>query len=426
MRYRTILNTTICSAVDISSDCTKFVAASYDTATAGNIRLFGITSGRRLLPPVSHSRIHGVKFSPDGSRFATASYDCGVRIYSTHDGKILFDSGAQGSTKSSTSLAWSSDSQQLFAASKGKITCFNISDSSSSKWSIHETQSEASIACNGRFIACSAGSSVSLWNCVSHEQIGSIIIHTAGNNCTALSPTGGYLACGVGKNITIHDLRDVLPSQYFDRGRSTHPHNATISTRPHNAAVSTRPHNATVNTRPHYTTLLASQLPLIQGDTTDTEMLLSKKIGSTPRPSHYLLAYRAMVRARLKYVALAIEDSEEVDVPFRYPSHMLTYKRLKSLRVQSSPIGYIAMAVALLGEGDREGALRTFDFAFHDCELDDIRIILLLKSILVFESGNREDAITRVELLSTRAKDDDDEDAIYLYTQARALRGADP
>ncbi|KIK21809.1 hypothetical protein PISMIDRAFT_79380, partial [Pisolithus microcarpus 441] len=67
-------------AVDISSDCTKFVAASLDGAD--NVRMFGIPSGTPLLPPLSHSWIYGVKFCPDGSRFATAS-ETGVRIYST-------------------------------------------------------------------------------------------------------------------------------------------------------------------------------------------------------------------------------------------------------------------------------------------------------------------------------------------------------
>ncbi|KIK14060.1 hypothetical protein PISMIDRAFT_364617 [Pisolithus microcarpus 441] len=83
------------------------------------------------------------------------------------------------------------------------------------------------------------------------------------------------------------------------------------------------------------------------------------------------------------------------------------------------------MAIALLGEGDRESALCIFDLAFHDCELGDIRFILLLKSILVFESGNQEDAITCVELLTTRANDDNDTDAIYLYMQVRALHNVD-
>ncbi|KIK18424.1 hypothetical protein PISMIDRAFT_41740, partial [Pisolithus microcarpus 441] len=184
------------TGVDISSDCTKVVAGCH--GTTGTARIFGITSGAELLPgpPISHRNIRGVKFSPDGSRFATVSNDWGFRVYSTHDGKVLFDSGTQHSSDTSdvvTPLAWSSDGQRLFVATKGKITCFNISKSSSSDWSIHESQARVSIASNGIFIACSAGKSVSLWDCMSHEQIGTNITHTAHINCIALSPCGGYL-----------------------------------------------------------------------------------------------------------------------------------------------------------------------------------------------------------------------------------------
>ncbi|KIK13326.1 hypothetical protein PISMIDRAFT_73188, partial [Pisolithus microcarpus 441] len=183
-------------AVDISSDSTKVVDAT--CRGTGNVRLFGIASGHRLLPPISHDNVAGVKFSPDGSRLATVSYGSGVRVYSTHDGKVLFDSGTRGSVDSSswvTPLAWSSDGQQLFVASKDKFTSFNFSDSSSTEWPIHENQSSASIASNGKFIACSAGSSVSLWDCMSRRRISPIITHAAWISCIALSPSGGYLAC---------------------------------------------------------------------------------------------------------------------------------------------------------------------------------------------------------------------------------------
>ncbi|KIK11267.1 hypothetical protein PISMIDRAFT_74358, partial [Pisolithus microcarpus 441] len=138
-------------------------------------------------------------FSPDSSRLATLSSDSGFRVYSTHDGHVLFDSGDQGSANSTcgvTPFAWSPDGQQLFVTMKGKVTCLDVSKSSSSEWSIHDIGSYASIASNGRFIARSAGTSVSLWDCVCHKQIGSLISHTAEITSIALSPSGRYLACG--------------------------------------------------------------------------------------------------------------------------------------------------------------------------------------------------------------------------------------
>ncbi|KAI6010023.1 hypothetical protein EDC04DRAFT_818826 [Pisolithus marmoratus] len=371
-------------AVDISSDCAK--VASVDGGTA---QIFSITSGIRLFPPLLHDCVVGVKFSPDGSRFATASRDGSFRVYSTHNGDILFDSGPKGSTGSwpVTPLVWSSDGQQLFVATLGKIACFYPSKSSSLEWFTHETGSSVFIASNGRFIACSAGSSVSLWDCVSHKQIRGIISHTAAINCIALSPSGGYLACGLRTGeIAIHNLRDVLPLQFFDSG---------------SCALC----NAFVRRQLH-----TSLLPLVQAsdetleswaqdDLTNTELLLSEEITNAASPSHHILANRALIRVRLNNSALGIEDAK------------------RSLQILPSPIGYIATAVALLAQGDREDALCTFDLAFHDCDPRDIRFLLLLKSILVFESGNHEEAITRVERLATRANNDSDDEATYLYTQ---------
>ncbi|KIO01276.1 hypothetical protein M404DRAFT_111823, partial [Pisolithus tinctorius Marx 270] len=97
--------------MDISHDGTKLATADLD-----NVQIFSIPSGDRLLPPLPHDWVVGVKFSPDGTRFATVS----------------------------------------------------------------KTQ----------------GSSISLWDCVSHKQIGTIITHTAEVKCVVLSPSGRYLACG--------------------------------------------------------------------------------------------------------------------------------------------------------------------------------------------------------------------------------------
>ncbi|KAI6045482.1 hypothetical protein EDC04DRAFT_3137168 [Pisolithus marmoratus] len=388
-------------AVDISRGGTVIVLVDDDT-----IQMVDTASGDRFLPPLPHDGVYSVKFSPNGSRFATASSSSGFRIYSTHNGDILFDSGGKTfhSWLLTNPLAWSSDGQQLFIAGEGKVTCFNVSSASSSEWSIEAStrfSTSISLAPNGRFIAHSSGSSIALWDCASHKQIGSIGKHNSDFNCVALSPSGGYLACGIGKNITIHNLRDFLPAQYFYHRVSMHPLMKLAS-----LIIITRfscLHNALICRQ-----LNAPQLPLLQvsdatlkswtqDDPTNTEMLLSEEIMSASSPNHYLLANRALISARLKDWALAMEDVKG------------------SLQVKPSPIGHIAMAVALLGQGDREGALCTFDLAFHDCDPHDIKFLLLLKLILVFESGNQEEAIMRVEYLATRANNDDD--ATYLYTQ---------
>ncbi|KAI6021268.1 hypothetical protein EDC04DRAFT_2901237 [Pisolithus marmoratus] len=110
------------------------------------------------------------------------------------------------------------------------------------------------------------------------------------------------------------------------------------------------------------------------GRPTNTEILLSEEIAPASGPSHYMLTNRALIRVRLKHLELAIEDVQEAN----QLSHYFPMS-LKSLQIQPSPIGYIAMAIALLGQGDRRGVLCTFDLAIHDCEPQDIRFLLLLK-----------------------------------------------
>ncbi|KIO04801.1 hypothetical protein M404DRAFT_142102, partial [Pisolithus tinctorius Marx 270] len=123
--------------VDISSDGSRLATADYN-----NVQMFSIPSGDRLLPPLPHPNVSDVKFSPDGTRFATASE---IR-----------------------------------------------------------------------------GSSVSLWDRMSHTQISSLITHTKAVKCVALSPSGRYLACGNGNNVTIYDLRDILSLEYFSHSVSVH------------------------------------------------------------------------------------------------------------------------------------------------------------------------------------------------------------
>ncbi|KAI6004539.1 hypothetical protein F5J12DRAFT_913667 [Pisolithus orientalis] len=355
--------------VDVSSDGTKLA-----TADNFNVQIISIPSGDRL-HWLQHDSVVSVKFSPDGTRLATVSWKQGFRVYSTDDGNILFNSGQSGGIGSSpcTLLAWSPDGQQLFVANKGKIICYDLAKSSSSEWSIHENQTQPSIASNGRFIACSEGSSISLWDCVSHKQIGSIITHTATVECIALPASGRYLAFGNGKIITVHDLRDVLPLGCFE------------------------------HSLPLVEMGLATFLSWTQDDPTQTEILLSEDIASASSPSHCMLANRALIRTRLEHLAPAIEDAKE------------------SLRIRRSPIGHIAMALALLGQGDREGARCTFDLAFHDCELHDIRFLLLLKSILVFESGNQEEGVLAVMYTKKRSYGR----AISLMEHAKSLAPKD-
>ena len=51
----------------------------------------------------------------------------------------------------------------------------------------------------------------------------------------------------------------------------------------------------------------------------------------------------------------------------------------KSIKIQSSVIGYIAKCVALIGKGDTHAGCRVFDIAFFCFRSDYLCILLLIK-----------------------------------------------
>ena len=198
-------------AVDISSDMIRFASGSCDKTA----RIFSIATGVRLIPPLQHDRaVVGLRFSPNGNQLVTATYDACVRIYNSNNGDRLFEVPVGVMHAPTTPFAWSSDGQELFVISRGKITCLDISKSSSSEWSIHDNGPRASIVTNGRFIACSAGFSVSLWDADLHMQIGLVIEHDPEVLCIALSPHERFLACGHGNRISVYSLKEIIPDRY--------------------------------------------------------------------------------------------------------------------------------------------------------------------------------------------------------------------
>ncbi|KAF8129629.1 hypothetical protein EV363DRAFT_1136898, partial [Boletus edulis] len=82
------------------------------------------------------------------------------------------------------------------------------------EWSTHNNGTRASIVTNGRFIACSAGSSVSLWDVFSHKQIGQAIKHGPDVLCITLSSHERFFACGHGNRISVYSLGGIIPDLY--------------------------------------------------------------------------------------------------------------------------------------------------------------------------------------------------------------------
>ena len=202
-------------SIDISADTTKIVTVSEDFTA----RVWSL-SGERLLgllEHVDHCWAVAAKFSLDGRLIATATYDS-VRVFDSQNGNLLVEFPVQVFSESSQSLAWASDSKQLFVLSHdGYIYHVDVSSGTTlSKWHIHSNDAPTCIVLesNGTFIAAAAGSSVSFWDTTSQEQIGAVIQHTHGIQSMAVSSNYDLVTSG-GKRITLRTLCGILPSHYL-------------------------------------------------------------------------------------------------------------------------------------------------------------------------------------------------------------------
>jgi len=206
-------------AIDVSPDATKIATGSEDCTAC----VWSLSTGERLLGPWEHeSWAVAAKFSPDGRLIATATqYRESVRVYDSQNGSLLVDLPVSVSShwNSSQSLAWASDSKQLFVSSYySNIHRVDVSAGTTlSKWHIHSGSklSCIALASNETFIAASAGSSVSFWDTTSHEQIGTVIVCT--HDVCSMAMSSDYdLVTGGDNKITLRALCGILPSHYLD------------------------------------------------------------------------------------------------------------------------------------------------------------------------------------------------------------------
>ena len=205
------------SAVDISPDGTKIATGSDD----GTASVWSLSTGKQLLGPFKLDySVAAVKIFPDGRLIAVAKWrNKSVSIYESHNGRRLGTFPIQVSSPRNQSLAWASDSEQLFALSFGGVVhSLDVSTGQIlSSWAIRSQDGFRCIALasSGTFIAASDESSVSFWDIGTHKQIGSLIRHPGNVWFMAISANHGLIISGGGK-IVLRNLPDILPPSYLD------------------------------------------------------------------------------------------------------------------------------------------------------------------------------------------------------------------
>ncbi|KAG9311583.1 hypothetical protein JVU11DRAFT_7792 [Chiua virens] len=139
----------------------------------------------------------------------------------------------------------------------------------------------------------------------------------------------------------------------------------------------------------------------MQSDLAGVERFLSDELLHPSISSHhaYTLAYRSLVRSRMKLYDLAIDDAK------------------KSIEVQRSAIGHIAIAIVHAGSGEPDAAMRVYDLVFSEGVPIENNLLLLIKAIVLFECGKQDDAFSRIDDLI----DIVDNKSIYLVARAQLV-----
>ena len=140
-------------------------------------------------------QVKAAKYSPQGDRIATASFDS-VRVWNSKNGRLLVDIKVTVTPWFNTGLLWVNN--LLFVVSDSKIKEIEASNGSVvSEWPAPNTHSGSCIALpkHGKFIAYSTLRTVTFWDTVTHAQLG-LIQHSKNIRSIAVSPDDLLLAIG--------------------------------------------------------------------------------------------------------------------------------------------------------------------------------------------------------------------------------------
>ncbi|KAF8548773.1 hypothetical protein OG21DRAFT_1489089 [Imleria badia] len=309
------------------------------------------------------------KYSPHGDRIATATHQC-IQVWDSDDGRLLVvwrpvrleDVGVFWPNTAEVATSWITDllwfNNHLFVIDKGESDAVSGStirqlDASTgsevSQWLVPRAHHSASIAIpkHGEFIVYNAQNTVSFWDTSKHTQLA--LIQHPHIHSIALSPDDRFLAIAGDKKIAIKSISRVTNSIPLS---SLHPTFQEPVIQIDDAAL----------------------FAWRQGHLANADALLTAAVRDSQNASHDVLASRALVRARLQQWDAALVDA---DMP--------------------SVIGYIAKSMALVGKGERDKGYEACDIAFERCHSSHGNFILLVKAIIVFMTGEHQDAISRVD-----------------------------
>ena len=191
--------------VDFSPDSTRLICAA---AQSGTATIWDLVA-RRKVRTLNHSNwIIAVKYSPEGDRIATATWES-IRVWDSDDGRLLVNAatlmGGEGPTGNGRVL-WCKN--HLFVPTQySKIREVDAATGSTvSEWSVPFTEwSCIALPQHGKFIASFADKTITFWDTTTRSQL-SLIQHARDIRSIACSSDGQLLAIADEDKIIVKEL----------------------------------------------------------------------------------------------------------------------------------------------------------------------------------------------------------------------------
>lgn len=205
------------TGVDFSPDSTRLVSASVNPDYTATI--WDLATGEQAHTLRHNNWVRAVKYSAQGDRIATATYQGSVRLWDSDNGHLLVDIPVKVTPYYYRGLLWFN--AHLFVISDSKIKEFDASTGSAvSEWPVANTDGFSCIAVpkHGEFIAYSTKRTVTFWDTSTHSQLG-LVQHSQDIRSIAFSPDDRFLAIGGGSgSISIKSLSRITVSVVFFLG----------------------------------------------------------------------------------------------------------------------------------------------------------------------------------------------------------------
>ncbi|KAF8553582.1 hypothetical protein OG21DRAFT_1604034 [Imleria badia] len=207
------------NGIDFSphSSSTHLVTASNDDT----VSIWDFSTHERVQTFDHEVCVRAAKYSPQGDRIATATWDS-VRVWDSNDACLLVHINVTVHPWYNTGLLWFN--YHLFVLSDSKIKAFEASTGSAvSKWAVPESDGFSCIALpkHGEFIAYSTKRSVTLWDTATHTQL-ALIQYPQDICLIVFSPDDRFLAIvGMAGNITFNQISRITDEFTLTRLHST-------------------------------------------------------------------------------------------------------------------------------------------------------------------------------------------------------------